>query len=459
MAEKQVASPVDAFERALGDIQTRVSISALAIAYSGGLDSAVLLHLAHAYATKNGIALFAFHIHHGLSPNADDWMRHCESECARLQVRFGARRIALDSVGRDGTEQAARKGRYAALGALCREHAVPVLLTAHHLDDQVETVLMQMLRGSGVAGLSGMDRLNVAPELLKNKDVLIGRPLLDVSRIELEQFVAQESIRHVVDESNADIRFVRNVLRHKVMPVLADSFPGFQRRIARSAQHAQSAHRLLNELAEQDLAACREGNCIDIRRLRRFSDDRMDNLFRHWFALHDVRMPSTAWLAEMREQLLGAREDAQVRVIHADCEIRRHRSQIYLTPRRGDNVEVFPVRVRWQGEGKIVVPEYGGVLHFDTVDKGIDQTWLREQELLVRHRHGGEKLKPAPNRPTNSLKHHYQALNVPPWERERLPVVIVSDKLLFAAGIGLNWREFPIGTGQAISLRWECFPE
>ncbi|GAB3537473.1 tRNA lysidine(34) synthetase TilS [Noviherbaspirillum agri] len=459
MTEKHVASPGDAFERALGEIRTRVSVSALAVAYSGGLDSAALLHLAHAYAAKHGIALFAFHIHHGLSPNADEWLKHCERECARLQVRFGARRITLDGIGRNGTEQAARIGRYAALGALCREHAVPVLLTAHHLDDQAETVFMQLLRGSGVAGLSGMDRLNVAPELLKDPDLLVGRPLLDVSRLALEQFVTREGIRHVVDESNADVRYVRNALRHKVMPVVADAFPGFQRRIARAAHHAQSAHRMLNELAEQDLGACRDGDGIDIRLLTRFSADRMDNVLRYWLASRGVRMPSTAWLDEMREQLLGAREDAQVRVIHADCEIRRHRGRIFMTPRRDDNADVSAVGIRWQGENQIAVPEYGGVLHFELVEQGIDPAWLRNQELLVRFRHGGEKLKPAPNRPTKSLKHHYQALNVPPWERQRLPVITVNNRLLFAAGIGLNWREFPAGSGQAVNLHWEYFRE
>jgi len=459
VTEKLVASPSDAFERALGEIRTRVSVSALAVAYSGGLDSAALLHLAHAYAAKHGITLFAFHVHHGLSSNADEWLKHCEKQCERLGVRFGARRIVLEDVDKDGTEQAARIGRYAALGALCRGHCVPLLLTAHHLDDQAETVLLQMLRGAGVAGLSGMDRLNAAPELLGNPDLHIGRPLLEVTRAELEQFVAQADIHYVVDESNADVRYARNALRHQVMPVLAEYFPGFQQRMARTAHHAQAAQRLLNELAEQDLAMCLDGESIDIKRLVQFSTDRMDNVLRHWFTLRGVRMPSTAWLSEMREQLLGAREDAQLRVTHADCEIRRHRGRIFMTPRRADDAVVPVLRLRWQGETQMLLPEYGGTLHFDLVDQGIDPTWLKAQELIVRYRHGGERLKAALNRPTKSLKHHYQALDIPAWERQRLPLVNAGDKLLFAAGIGLNWREFPVRTGEAVSLRWEYFSE
>jgi tRNA(Ile)-lysidine synthase len=471
----QAASVTDAFERALGVIQARVCVSstahassanvqpnemqgAFAVAYSGGLDSAALLHLAHRYAAAHGITLFAFHIHHGISPNADDWLLHCEKECARLGVRFDARRVVLAGRERDGIEQAARVRRYAALGELCRVHHVPLLLTAHHQDDQAETVLLQLLRGSGVAGLSGMDHVNSAPDLLGDPALLIGRPLLSASRTELEQFVTLQGIQHVEDESNTDFRYARNALRHKVMTALAEYFPGFQQRFARTVQHAQSAQRMLNELAAQDLAICMDGECIDIGQLKRFSTDRIDNLLRYWFSLRGVRMPSTAWLAEMRGQLFVARGDAQIRITHPDCEIRRHRDRIFLTPRLNDvELNVCPAMFRWHGETQIEFPAYGGCLHFDVAEEGVDATWLRAQELQIRYRSGGEKLKPALNRPTKSLKYHYQALNIPAWERLRLPLVTTSlDQLLFAAGIGMNWQDFTSGNGEAIRLRWEA---
>lgn len=463
MSNKQAASLAGAFERALGAIRTRVSGSeeapsspSLAIAYSGGLDSAALLHLAHAYAVAHDIGLFAFHIHHGISPNADNWFSHCERECARLGIRFDARRISLIDHHKDGVEQAARISRYAALGELCRTHGVPLLLTAHHQDDQAETVLLQLLRGAGVAGLCGMEQANTAPALLGDPELVLGRPLLDIPRSELERFVAQQHIPHIEDESNADVRYARNALRHKVMPSLAEYFPGFQRRFERTAQHAQSAQRLLNELAAQDMAACADGECIDIGRLKRLNPDRIDNLLRYWFASRDMRMPATAWLAEMRVQLLDAREDAQIRVTHADCEIRRHRDKIFLTPRLDDAaLNVPPEAFRWCGETYLHFPSYGGSLHFDAAEQGVDAAWLRAQELQIRFRIGGEKLKSAPNRPTRSLKYHYQALNIPAWERLRLPLVTANDRLLFAAGIGMNWRALPVGGGQAIRLRWE----
>lgn len=466
MPNPQSASVTDAFERALGVIRARVSVSTgvanttlqrLAVAYSGGLDSAALLHLAHTYANEHDIVLFAFHIHHGLSSNADAWLLHCENECARLGIHFDARRVTLVDRERDGVEQAARNSRYAGLGELCRVHEIPLLLTAHHQDDQAETILLQLLRGAGVAGLSGMDLLSTAPGLLGDEHLMIGRPLLELSRAGLEEFVAQRSIGFVEDESNVDLRYARNVLRHEVMPSLGKYFPGFQQRLARTAQHAQSAQRLLNELAAHDLAECAEAECIDIARLRQLSSDRIDNVLRRWFALNDVRMPSTSWLSEMRAQLLGAREDAQVLVTHPDCEIRRHRGKIYLIPRTPDTgVALDPVAFRWNGETDILFPEYGGRLHFDVTEEGIDADWLRGQVLHLRWRSGGEKLKAAANRPTKSLKHHFQALDIPPWERMRLPVVTTgAGALLFAAGIGANWRNVPMVAEAGVSLRWE----
>ena len=214
----------------------------------------------------------------------------------------------------------------------------------------------------------------------------------------------------------------------------------------------------MNELAAKDFAVCREGDCIDIGKLKRLGSERIDNLLRYWFALHGVRMPSTSWLFEMREQLFGAKADAQLRVIHPDCEIRRHQDRIFLTPRRdNDALQVTPLPFRWSGEQTINFLAYGGSLHFEPAQEGIDAAWLRGQDLVIRYRSGGETLKLAFNRPTKSLKHHYQVLNIPAWERLRLPLVCTADgQLLFAAGIGLNWHGLRGGSADCVRLRWEA---
>lgn len=460
MTNKQAASIIDAFERALGDIQARVCVSdmpfAIAVAYSGGLDSSVLLRLAHDYAAVRRVKLFAFHIHHGISLNADAWLAHCRRECERLGIAFDARRIKLVKRDDSGLEEAARIGRYAALGELCRMHNVPLLLTAHHQDDQAETVLLQLLRGSGVAGLAGMESANTAPDLLDDPDLIMARPLLMASRAELEDFAASKGVVHIEDESNTDTRYARNALRHQVMPAFAQYFPGFQQRMARTAQHAQSAQRLLNELAAQDLAACQDGDCINIDRLRQLNSDRIDNVLRYWFASRGVRMPATSWLSEMRAQLLDARADARLCITHADCHIRRHRNRVFLIPRREEEARsIAPVNFRWNDEPQMHFAEFGGTLHFEQSTEGIDADWLRSQNLLIRYRSGGERLKPAENRPTRDLKHHYQALDIPFWERERLPLIVAGDDLLFAAGIGMDCRRFSTASGARITFRWQ----
>jgi tRNA(Ile)-lysidine synthase len=432
----------------------------VAVALSGGLDSMVLLRLAHAH----GLQPYAFHVHHGLSPNADAWRDHCAAAAAALGVPFDWRAVVV-SKGKSGVEAAARKQRYAALGDMCRAHGAGVLLTAHHLDDQVETVLLQLLRGSGPAGLSGMDSANRAPGLLGDERLAMARPLLGAARADLEDVAREQGITWVEDESNTDPRYARNALRHQVMPALAAAFPGYQRRIARSSAHTRAAQRLLDELGEQDLQACLAGEALDLVRVRALSRDRIDNLLRHWFAVRRLAMPSTAWLAQMVAQILSAREDAQLLVEHPDIDVRRHRDQLHLVPRLPELagmrdpedagiIEKHAQAFAWNGEAAIAFPDYGGVLHFDAAECGFDPAWLREQGLEIDFRKGGERLRLAPNRPTRSLKMHYQASGIPAWERGRLPVVNAGFDLLFAAGLGMDCRHVTEGQGR-IALRWE----
>jgi tRNA(Ile)-lysidine synthase len=460
-AAKEVSSIKHEFERALGEIQTRVSLSAsvsrsMAIAYSGGLDSAALLRLAHDYATRHQIKLFAFHVHHGLSQNADQWLSHCRVQCEQLGVAFDSRHIEVGKKEKNGVEEAARLSRYAALGEMCSAHDVSLLLTAHHLDDQAETVLLQLLRGSGVAGLSGMDESNYAADLLGNATLLIARPLLQVARVNLAEFVQQHAIPFVEDESNLDPRYARNALRHNVMPTLKQYFPGFQQRFARTAQHAQSAQRLLIELASQDLNVCLDGDCLDVTKIREFSCDRIDNMLRYWFGLRGVRMPSTSWLNEMRTQLLEAKHDAQLCVTHADCHIRRHRDRVFITPKLDPAMlEQPPLAFRWNGEASMHWPQFGGTLYFEKAEQGVAADWLTAQPLTIQLRSGGERLKPACNRPTKSLKYHYQACDVPAWERERLPLIFAEKQLLFAAGIGMDCHCLGAAPASLILFRWQ----
>jgi tRNA(Ile)-lysidine synthase len=429
----------------------------IAVALSGGLDSTVLLHLAAAFARAHGVQLLAFHIHHGLSPNADDWQQHCRQLCVQLAVLFDTRNITLANRDKSGLEEAARLGRYHALGQLCQQHDVPLLLTGHHLDDQAETVLLQLLRGSGVAGMAGMDQSNAAADLLGNATLLLARPLLAAARGQLERYASAQSLSFVEDESNQDTRYARNALRQRVMPVLTEFFPGFQERFARAAGHAQAAQRLLISLAKQDLEACLAGEYLSVPALRQLDFDRLDNLLRYWIARHGLRMPSAAWLLELRTQLLEAKEDTQVCVTHPDCHIRRYRERVFLTPRQpAFDQDAEPQEFVWEGQASIHFPRFAGSLFFDRAAQGFDAVWLRTQALSVRLRSGGERVRLAPNRPAKSLKYHYQSLDIPAWERAYLPIIFAGEQLLYAAGIGMDCQAYSEDSvAIRMALRWQ----
>ena len=468
----QLRSPADRFERALALIAARVFVDAfdssldgnekgnsgsrsLAVAYSGGLDSSVLLHLVSRYAAKQGLEIWALHVHHGLSTDADAWLAHCRAEATRLNVRFDSRQISIDKKGQ-GIENAARLRRYEALGEMCRTHGVPLLLTAHHEDDQAETVMLQLLRGAGVAGLSGMDEINRAPALLGDEYLWMARPLLTTTRIELERVAADLAIANVEDQSNFDTRYARNALRQRIMPVIASEFPGFTHRLARAGRHAQSAQRLLIALGKQDHAACAEGDGINVEKLRALDSERSDNMLRYWFGSRGVRMPSSAWLTEMRTQLLDAKADAQILIRHADCDIHRHRNRVVMTVRRDVREdEMEPITFRWTGEASLRFDILRGTLHFDQASCGFDAAWLALQPLFIQLRGPGWKLKLAPNRSTRSLKYHYQAADIPAWARSELPLVAVGKNLLYAAGIGMDCHYFAPEAATKIALRWE----
>lgn len=431
----------------------------LAIAYSGGLDSTVLLWVAAQWAQGNGGRVVALHVHHGLSPHADAWLAHAERSCAQLGLMLQAERVQLQGIGESGVEEAARLARYAALGRLCRQHGARVLLTAHHLDDQAETVLLQLLRGSGLAGMSGMDRCNTAPGLLGDGQLLMARPFLSATRAQLEAVARAMPLTWIEDESNSDPRYARNALRHQVMPALGQVFPGYQQRLARAAGHAQGAQELLREVAEQDLAHCHQEDHLRMPPLRELSEQRFLNLMRHWFGLRGMRMPSAAWMQEMRSQLLQADVEAQLCVSHPDGEVHRYRERVFLSPRRTPPDEGLVLQLRWDGQAQWRLPAWYGTLHFDRIgaenaEPGFDPAWLQGRLLQACGRSGGERIRLAANRPGRSLKQQYQSADVPAWERPYLPLVWAGESLLFAAGIGMDCAQFAVG-GERISLRWQ----
>lgn len=442
---KAVLLVAERFERALEAILARVVVSggAIAVAYSGGLDSAVLLRLLADHGRRNAQPCHAFHIHHGLSPNADDWLAHCAQQAESVGVRFGAARVVLPDVSEHGVEQAARIARYQALGGLCRRHGVSLLLTAHHQDDQAETMLLQLFRGAGVRGLSGMAAADDAPALL-GSDILLGRPLLDCRRSELEQAAAELGLSHIVDESNADVRYRRNAIRHGILPQVEQHFPGAAAAIARSSRHWQAAQRLLADLARIDHADCvdpADDAALRLDRLCALSAERSDNLLRYWLALRGAaRLPSEAQLAQLRRQVCEAGMDAHPSLDLGGLTLQRQNGRLVLAGLPDGRPPAEDIHLRWQGEARIDVPAWRGALLFAPGAGGIPAGRLREGELILRARAGGERLQPDPQRPSRSLKNLYQEAAIPAQWRPWLPLVYLDDALVLAAGVGRDIR-------------------
>ncbi|MDP1635524.1 MAG: tRNA lysidine(34) synthetase TilS, partial [Gallionellaceae bacterium] len=305
--------------------------SHILIGLSGGIDSVVLLHLLHSLAPRFDWRLSALHVHHGISPNADAWAEFCAGLCSGLAIPLLIERVDIAPLRDEhGLEAAARRLRHA---AFARQDCDCVAL-AHHADDQSETLLLQLLRGAGVKGVAAMPVLSNAegPVLSKVEGPGIVRPLLDVSRSELEAYASLHQLNWVEDESNADDSYPRNFLRHRLLPLLEQRFPAYRDTLTRSARHFAEAAELLDELSHQEGASAMDGSTQRVEALRGLSRQRAKNLLRYFLHTQGAPMPQAAQLDDLLRQLLEAREDAAVCVEFGSWQLRRVRDKAYAMP-------------------------------------------------------------------------------------------------------------------------------
>ena len=394
----------------------------LLAAFSGGLDSRVLLELLVLLKPVLHYELKAMHVHHGLSPNADHWAEFCRQTCKALDVPLEVAHVQVPTSSGHGIEAAARKARYAALSAT---HADFILL-AHHEDDQAETMLLQMLRGSGVKGLSAMAMHDEGKRYL--------RPLLDVTRAELLEFAQARQIEWIEDESNTDVGYDRNYCRHHILPVIEQRFPAARHTLARSAGHMAEAAVLLDELAELDAVQCIQDGQLHTEGLKRLSEPRARNLLRWWLSGHGLQMPGSLRLQEMLRQLLNAGPDAGIRItLGPGVWLRRYRQLACVE----SECLSQPLDMEWHGEPEVRLPDGTRLLFEQKAGEGLAVQRLGIDRLRIRHRQGGERYKPQFRRPTRTLKHLLQEAGIPPWQRESLPLLYWDKQLAVVPGIGI----------------------
>ncbi|MGE5095313.1 MAG: tRNA lysidine(34) synthetase TilS [Betaproteobacteria bacterium] len=412
--------PVVAWPRGTGGEGTD---PAVCVGFSGGLDSTVLLHLLHAQAQAGARRLTAVHVHHGLSPNADRWADLCRASCARLGVPLDVARVKLDRASGLGVEAEARRARYEVFAS----RPEPIVALAHQRDDQAETVLLQLLRGTGLKGVAAMPVLRAL-----NDRVALYRPLLGCTRAQLERYARDEGLAWIEDESNAATTHDRNFLRHEIAPRLEARFPTWRESLARFATHAAQAQRLLEELAALDGLPSAPGVPVPLD--SRLSEARRANLLRAFLALNDLAMPGEARLAEMARQLFEAREDAQVRLEHDGEVITRHHG----SARIGPPAPPPSWRVAWRGEPEVALGEALGAVRFEpATGEGLRADRAREEGWFFAPRAGGERIRLAPGRPTRTLKNLLQERDVAPGERARLPLLFHGGDLVWVPGVGI----------------------
>jgi tRNA(Ile)-lysidine synthase len=384
----------------------------VAVGLSGGVDSVVLLHLLRELAPECGFRVSAIHVHHGLSPNADAWARFCRALCRRWKTPLAVRRVRVIRSGA-GLEAAARAARYRCYRTLRAD----VIALGHQLDDQAETVLMNLLRGAGLAGASGM--CASAPF----HERLVVRPLLEVPRAAITRYATANRLDWIEDESNRDESLSRNYLRRRVGPLLEARYPRWRESLARAARH----------FAQADADANR--------------------LLRSFLKEHGLRAPSETKLAEMLRQITQAKRGGKVRFAHDGKELRVYRDKVVVQS-PPTSAPLDPVR--WTGQRKLALPQLGGELTFRmTRGTGIDRSRMESSEITVRLRSGGEKLQLDPQRPRRTLKNLFQEAGVPPWERARLPLLFCRTELIWAPGLGVDARYRARRGAPGILPRWK----
>jgi len=418
------------------------------VAFSGGLDSTVLAHALANLRNHDGdyadAAVLAIHIEHGLQKESADWGARCREVAAEFEIDFQLLVVNVQLESGKGPEASARDARYSALHAQLRHG--DWLLSAHHREDQAETLLLNLIRGSGPAGVAGIGSLRrFGPGWL-------ARPLLNIDQADLQQYALEENLRWIDDPSNTNRRFDRNFLRHEVLPRLKSRWPDIAARLQRSAGHAGEASQLLVELAEIDIEALGGDTArLPIDALSALSAPRQRNVIRYAIRDRGLSTPTALQIERIMKEVILARVDAQPLVSWPGGSVRRYRNGLYLLPQNlADQIEIREL------EGSQLELGSGlGVLSFESgADVGLSKALL-EGGLTIKPRVGGERFSPYGQAHTRELKKLLQQEGVVPWMRDRLPLIYSGDRLV---AVGDLWLAADAVTTPGVAVRWSDRP-
>ena len=395
------------------------------IAYSGGLDSHVLLHLMVCLREEAGYGIRAVHVNHNIQRESRDWAGHCEDTCQALGVELEVIDVDAGRPGKEGPESRARHKRYAALEDILAEGEV--LLTAHHRDDQVETLLLRLFRGSGVLGLASMRAVRSFGKGLH------ARPLLQHTREQLSAYAGDNNLDWVEDPSNADTRLDRNYVRHEVIPVIKNRWPSVDLPVTRTIQVFSETQELLDDVAQQDLLNCITENpdIVAVGPVKQLSIPRQKNLVRYWSRTLELPPPDSRSVSRIISEVLQARHDSNAQVRWKGAELHRYGRRIQLTAPPGE-FDSSAIRA-WDFTAPCPL-EFGELTAVEGHGNGLKRGSCNGARIEVRYRNGGEKIRLPGRTCRHKLKKLFQEAATPPWLRERVPLIYVGDRLAMVAG-------------------------
>ena len=415
------------------------------VAYSGGLDSQVLLFMLAGVRDALPGPIRAVHVDHGVQPQSPDWAHRCREQCDALDVPFALLHAAAGDTRHRNPEARLRQLRYAAMSG-CMENGER-LLTAHHQDDQAETMLLQLLRGAGPAGLAAM------PSLKRFAGGWHGRPFLQTRRAELARFADAAGLTWVEDPSNHDERYDRNFIRHAVLPAVSGRWPAAAVLMGRAADHQARTLSLLREFAAEDVRQCRgePPGTMKLEALAALSRARQDNALRCWLQELGLPLPTAAGLARIHDEVIGARADARPCLKWPGVEVRRYRGQLHAFPPmpepdpRGE--------ISWQPLPDFRL-QHGSLSASAMTGSGLCRAAVPAAGLTIRFRRGGERLRPTGARHERELKKVFQEAGIAPWLRPRIPLLFHGDVLAVVPGLWVKESLAVAGVEPGWRIEW-----
>jgi len=416
--------------------------SELLLGLSGGLDSSVLLFLLAKMQVKFSFNLKAIHVHHGINSSADDWLKFCKKKCESLGVIFLSEKIKINRDSSLGLEGEARKLRYEAI----KKRQKGIVVLGHHQNDQAETLLLQLLRGSGLKGLSAMSEF----DLKKN----FWRPMLNIKRDTLEVYAKEHGIEYIEDESNQDEQFDRNFIRQKVLPLIHSRYPASIETISRSAINIAEGHNLNNLIAIDDSKnhMSVDGTYLSIDGLKKLPKLRAINLIRWWLSLGNLLMPSKKNMDELYRQLKCIKKDSALNLkISKDKSARAHHDKLFIV---NSTIKPSTFNLNWSGEDELHLPNNTKLQFIKKNSGGLCLSKLGVKSLKIKSRTGGEKLKPFSDQPSRSLKYLFQNADIPLWERDQIPLIFAKKQLVAVPNLGIH-HEYRSSEGEiGYEINW-----